>query len=544
MIRKKRILSAFLAASLVFTLASCGKSVEQQDSKSVSVGETAVSTEDYFPLEKAVDVTIAGVRNDEFTPMSKMQFIQNLEEETNVNVKWIDWPQLSLKEKKNLAFASGDLPDAILGGYCLDPDEVVQYGEQGFLLAFDEYIDNGMMPNFAAALEKDPAIRSAITTPSGKIYALPTINLATPLYDTNATTMINKTWLDKLGLEVPKTTQELYDVLVAFKEAGDLNGNGQNDEIPMSFKYGDNNTGFFSMLGWFGHCAGTYGKSIVVDGKVENYAMLPDYKDAMTFFNKLYTEKLLDQEIFTMDTAAYNAKTIAEIPSVGVISNWSTAYLNNPITNGDAYIYLPPLQPENGNRPMWQKRIYSYNGNFSFAINANSKYIEELVRWVDLWYDVDTSIDALYGGSEYLISHGDGVYEMVTKDAAGNNVTWAQKSAYSPVNFSVGCILPNDFTWKEIDANTQKKLDANDVYKPYLEQEYYNSSWFVTADEKSALAAYTLDVTNYRDEMAASFITEGNIENRWDEYVQQMSNVGADKIKELQQNIYDRNQKS
>ncbi|MEG1661543.1 MAG: hypothetical protein RR332_03420, partial [Clostridiales bacterium] len=168
----------------------------------------------------------------------------------------------------------------------------------------------------------------------------------------------------------------------------------------------------------------------------------------------------MDQEIFTMDTASYNAKTIAEIPSVGVISNWSTAYLNNPITNGDEYVYLPPLQSENGESPVWQRRLFNYNTNFSFAINANSEYVEELVRWADLWYDVDTSIDALYGGSEYLISHGDGVYEMVTKDAAGSNITWAQKSAYSPVNFSVGCILPDDFTWKEIDANTQKKLDA------------------------------------------------------------------------------------
>ena len=46
--------------------------------------------------------------------------------------------------------------------------------------------------------------------------------------------MINKTWLDKLGLEVPSTLGELEEVLKAFKEK-DPNGNGKADEIPMDW---------------------------------------------------------------------------------------------------------------------------------------------------------------------------------------------------------------------------------------------------------------------------------------------------------------------
>ena len=36
---------------------------------------------------------------------------------------------------------------------------------------------------------------------------------------------------DNLGLEAPTTVDELYDVLVAFRD-NDPNGNGQKDEIP------------------------------------------------------------------------------------------------------------------------------------------------------------------------------------------------------------------------------------------------------------------------------------------------------------------------
>ena len=43
---------------------------------------------------------------------------------------------------------------------------------------------------------------------------------------------IRQDWLDKLGLAVPTTVDELHDVLLAFKN-NDPNGNGKADEIPL-----------------------------------------------------------------------------------------------------------------------------------------------------------------------------------------------------------------------------------------------------------------------------------------------------------------------
>ncbi|MBO4560051.1 MAG: extracellular solute-binding protein, partial [Lachnospiraceae bacterium] len=43
---------------------------------------------------------------------------------------------------------------------------------------------------------------------------------------------INQEWLTKLGLAAPRTTDELYAVLKAFKKQ-DPNGNGKADEIPL-----------------------------------------------------------------------------------------------------------------------------------------------------------------------------------------------------------------------------------------------------------------------------------------------------------------------
>ena len=43
----------------------------------------------------------------------------------------------------------------------------------------------------------------------------------------------NYDWLEKLGLEEPQTTEELYEVLKAFKTQ-DPNGNGKANEIPLT----------------------------------------------------------------------------------------------------------------------------------------------------------------------------------------------------------------------------------------------------------------------------------------------------------------------
>ena len=51
--------------------------------------------------------------------------------------------------------------------------------------------------------------------------------------ESNGIQFINKAWLDQLGLEVPTTTEELYEVLCAFRD-NDMNGNGDTtDEIPL-----------------------------------------------------------------------------------------------------------------------------------------------------------------------------------------------------------------------------------------------------------------------------------------------------------------------
>jgi len=138
-------------------------------------------------------------------------------------------------------------------------------------------------------------------TGQGRIYWVPGINS----YE-KTTGLIRKDWLETLGLEMPKTQEEYVNVLKAFKEQ-DPNGNSQADEIP---------TGGRENARWMDHLFNQYGIAMVEGfpdwdvyaGELTFSAVTPNMKDALAFISTLYKEKLMDQETFLNNKAAWDGK--------------------------------------------------------------------------------------------------------------------------------------------------------------------------------------------------------------------------------------------
>ena len=106
--------------------------------------------------------------------------------------------------------------------------DLMRYGAAGTFIDLTPYITPEVMPNLYAILEAHPEIKAAITMGDGKIYGLPageqmgTAGIGREkdfsIFSVPQFAMINKVWLDDLGLAMPTTLDELHDVLVAFKE--------------------------------------------------------------------------------------------------------------------------------------------------------------------------------------------------------------------------------------------------------------------------------------------------------------------------------------
>ena len=142
-----------------------------------------------------------------------------------------DWEcvtQDGCAEKRALRLAQGDLPDIFFRA-ALTNEEVASLASAGQLVDLAPMLEQ-YAPNFSALMEQDPTIRLSIEDADGAIYSLPQVTT----YVLTTHPIINTTWLENVGLEMPTTIDEYYNALVAFKEQ-DANGNGDpDDEIPLS----------------------------------------------------------------------------------------------------------------------------------------------------------------------------------------------------------------------------------------------------------------------------------------------------------------------
>src|SRR5699024_2974618 len=101
------------------------------------------------------------------------------------------------------------------------------------LVALDDYLEE-YAPNVTAFFDTRDDYPQALRAPDGKIRALPngdetSANMIDSLF------WINQNWLDRLSLDMPETTEELKEVLIAFRDQ-DPNGDGLQNEIPFTFQ--------------------------------------------------------------------------------------------------------------------------------------------------------------------------------------------------------------------------------------------------------------------------------------------------------------------
>ena len=173
------------------------------------------------------------------------------------------------------------------------------FGSQGLVLPLNEYLDT-ISVGYKAAFEELDGLRDYITTPDGNIYSLPNVDGSLHV-QYNMKLWLNTTWLDNLGLSMPTTTDEFYNVLKAFKEQ-DANGNGNpNDEIPFSTVTSGAGTqidGF--LMNPFQQTSEN--TKLYIDNGVVTYAPVQDnYKEGLKYLNKLWAEGLINPESFTQD---------------------------------------------------------------------------------------------------------------------------------------------------------------------------------------------------------------------------------------------------
>lgn len=460
---------------------------------------------------------------------------QKYQEKTGISVEWVE----GNSEKVATALASGEELDLIM--YMkISQVSLTEYGNQGLIVDLNE---DGMLqkyaPNVWNYLQNHPDTLAGIMTPEGNIYGLPQVNTGAEMR-VSRKLYINQEWLDNVGMELPTTTDELYEVLKAFKEQ-DANGNGDpNDEIPLCC---ESYTALQDvLLGAFG--LGNRGQhNQIVDWNYETDGVrligtAGGYKDMLEYMHKLYSEGLIDQELFTMDFSQWTVKAADD--RVGMYAHTNTAVL--PYEDTSAWVGLTEaLEGPNGDK-MWAAVRANFHSTGNAVIPATCENVEEVLRWLDYFWTDEGALFYFRGvEGETFIANEDGTYDFTESVLAAMTDGTSYDDAVSKVTpYPVGgnpVVTMAPFfgggETKPVPAATANALFA---YKP---EEIWPALTF-TAEENEELSAIQSDITKYVNSATTEFITGTKSFDEWDAYVAQAENMRLAEMLEIYQAAVDR----
>ena len=551
----KRVCAAALTGAMLLLLPGCENGLVSN----VNDGTVNQNTEQ-------TDFYIMGGQSALSAGYNDLEVLNDLQENVGIHIDWETMSD-SLSEQVNIRITGGQLPDAFQGVGFSNYD-LARYGDDGTFLDLTPYLTPDIMPNLCAILESHPEIRAAVTMEDGGIYGLPSgeqmttagigadMEDAYSIFSVPQYSMINKAWLDDLGLEVPTSLDELHDVLKAFKDndmSAKYYGNAAGSTIPMTTGFDEWCWGqniFYSGFGFTNWpndvCNDLRLKS---DGTVEFVCVTDAYRDCLTYFHDWYAEGLMDTEMFSQSDSQLIAK--CQQGYVGVSTWWYIEELMGEYA--DDYVFLPPLSGPKGTK---------YEGTCDVTIRPGSPISSgqlcitnkcqspiNLLKFYDQWYDGETVMQLQYGPKGVFFTEqeeGTGMWLSITDEEAGAKYG---KSAGELRNlyevYGPKLILAeyyNSVFYME-DRAIERLTDLDTFWMPYVQDTtFYPVDCVFTGMEMETIDWHKSDFETSVREQEGLWIKEGGpTDEEWEAYKKRLSEkCGMDDLLETYQNAYDR----
>lgn len=258
-----------------------------------------------------------------------------IQQNAPVNVTFTAVPRWETYQTYNLWLASGTSTDIIME---FQPQYVQEWSDEGMLTELGALIDENA-PTYRA---NTPESVQAWGKYNGGEYAM--VDERNESGIVNHMVYIRKDWLDKLGLAMPTSMDELMEVIRAFTE-DDPDGNGENDTWGWSLALCGQSI-IQNMMGVHGS-EWTQQDGEFISGYCSN-AMLEAYK----FIEQIYDNGYCDKE-YLSDTNGTNAYSQFATGKLGIIACgsgyivteiWETLMGNEP----DAVVVPMPSPTEYG----------------------------------------------------------------------------------------------------------------------------------------------------------------------------------------------------
>lgn len=460
------------------------------------------------PTEISIMIFDRGtIKNDRpiYDSMFTDYFNERMQELYNVSLRFVPVPRSEDVATLNVMLASREAPDMI---YTYTESAFFSWAQMGALAPLEEALES-YGPNVSEFLDARPGLKE-LGMYKDTLYAIR--GSSADVYRGNQT-YIRGDWLEKLGLDMPTTPDEMLEVLRAFK--ANAQTLGVDTVVPLSISMGgaiSSNRFHDSIISGFGLSTDYE----LVDGKVYPMVANPKFKDYLFFLNTCYQEGLIYSE-FVTDTDGVKALEQKERQQVGVwTSNISQIASENSLNateaamaNGTEFVYLDAFVDAQGE----QHKIVDSHPGYCIMVPEYSQRVNEVMLYLD--WSATEGFPAQYYGFEGVHfdwnDKGQPVFNQETRERDGYN--FGDQTPIRPVLKNgdyFDAVMPNEhladiatYAYEMIPVNARSPLMV--VYETLPAQELYDvilsdiaiQGFANVVTSKDPQAAYDLFISEY-----------------------------------------------
>ena len=508
----KRVGCCLAAAAMLCSMVGC----TTKDGDTANSGNTTLTY--WVNLDSAAAMTVA--------ELNETPFAKELIKETGIKVQYIHPPQGQAKEKFNIMMASDELPDIIVYDWSSYPGGPEKAINDGLIMDLTDKMEKNS-PNLTKYLNEHQNVDKLVKTDSGKYFSYPFIRGDEAL-TTSAGLIVRKDWLNDLNMQVPETIEDWEQMLRAFKDK-------KGAKAPLSMQMSAFSWGSF--VGAFGTTRAFY----VEDGKVKYGPMQPEYKDFLTLMNNWYNEKLIDQNIASIDTKQIDANILNSDAgaTAGSIGSGIGKWLGSSTDPKFDLIAAPYPVKNRGERSKFGQKQNVVTDSFA-AISTSCKNVDLAMKFLDYGYGEKGHMLYNFGveGESYTMEDGYPKYtDYITKNPDG--LTMSAAMARYMESCSSGPFV-QDIRYMEQYASLPQQQEAWKVWSNTDAGKYLMPITYVKQEESNEISKLMNAIGTYESEMLIKFIIGAEPIDHFDNYVEQLKQRGIERVLEIQQGAYER----
>jgi putative aldouronate transport system substrate-binding protein len=525
----------FLMAIVVAGFSSCGRQGQQNTRSGTSsdLSDQPAGPVTY-PVSGNPKITISRIVDGDITTVGYSSYndtpgVKAWIRETGINV---EFTELADNTAYMLYLAGGNLADIVMAGKTFYPGGVSKMHEDGLAQDLTDLLPR-YAPDYWAFINSSNQYLYGIREPDGKHYAFAGYFLRLPSPYAYWTGLVaRKEFLDRLRMNPPETAQELYTYLTRLK-------NELGVETP--FMSAQNR---FETVFTGGALTSPFGlpksDAYQINGRVYYGAYEPQYKDVLVYFNRLYSEKLLDNNFAVTDEPTAHASVLSG--RTGLIFTATSRIQNMTYAADNASDFtllgLPSMSTAKGVKPM-----YSYADNpvtYSFWCYLPERCRDPVnaLKLLNYLHTEKGNILANFGEENVTFRYVNNepiMTDFVTKNPQGLPLDGILR-AYGLLNFPI----TQDLRMSRQRFPLPQQLQAMDVWSYADTDKYTISNNSILPQYADEYAGLVTDINTFINESRAQFISGALSIDRFDSfYIPTLKSMGMDRLIQILQQSYE-----